>query len=245
MRRLGPAVDGGDPEARRPRRRPWRTRRTRPSSGPRRRRRCRAARTRSRSARAAPVLRHQLAVGERRLRVLVEHLHVRVGRRAVEVEVVLLDVLAVVPLAVGEAEQPLLEDRILAVPERERRSRGASGRRRSRRGRPRRSGRRASGTDRGVTSFQASTPRVKFSRTVPHCRSPGRAPISSRGARPAPPRPVALVQRLRRGHSSESNVGARRSRASCTVRSRNCRRRAAAARRALRLEESGRRWGCW
>ena len=40
--------------------------------------------------------------------------------RAVEVEVVLLDVLAVVALAVGEAEQPFLQDRILAVPQRER-----------------------------------------------------------------------------------------------------------------------------
>jgi hypothetical protein len=39
------------------------------------------------------------------------------GRRAVEVEVVLLDVLAVIALAVGEAEQALLEDRILAVPQ--------------------------------------------------------------------------------------------------------------------------------
>ena len=59
----------------------------------------------------------QVGVGERRLRILVEVLHVRVGRRAVEVEVVLLDVLAVVALAVGQAEQPLLEDRVLAVPE--------------------------------------------------------------------------------------------------------------------------------
>jgi hypothetical protein len=42
------------------------------------------------------------------------------SRRAVEVEVVLLDVLAVVALAVGEPEQPLLEDRVAPVPERER-----------------------------------------------------------------------------------------------------------------------------
>ena len=41
-------------------------------------------------------------------------------RRAVEVEVVLLHVLAVIALAVGQAEQALLEDRVLAVPERER-----------------------------------------------------------------------------------------------------------------------------
>ena len=38
-------------------------------------------------------------------------------RRAVEVEVVFLDVLAVIALAVGQAEQALLEDRVLAVPE--------------------------------------------------------------------------------------------------------------------------------
>ena len=41
-------------------------------------------------------------------------------RRAVEVEVVLLDVFAVVALAVGQPEQPLLQDRILAVPKRQR-----------------------------------------------------------------------------------------------------------------------------
>ena len=39
------------------------------------------------------------------------------GRRAVEVEVVLLDVLAVVALAVGQPEQAFLEDRVLAVPQ--------------------------------------------------------------------------------------------------------------------------------
>ena len=66
----------------------------------------------------APAVRlHQIGVGIGRLRVLVEILHVRVGRRAVEVEVVLLHVLAVVAFAVGEAEQPFLEDRVLAVPQ--------------------------------------------------------------------------------------------------------------------------------
>ena len=43
--------------------------------------------------------------------------HVRVSRRAVEVEVVLLDVLAVVAFAVREPEEPLLQDRIPAVPQ--------------------------------------------------------------------------------------------------------------------------------
>jgi hypothetical protein len=40
-------------------------------------------------------------------------------RRVVEVEVVLLDVLAVVAFGVREAEQALLEDRVVAVPHRE------------------------------------------------------------------------------------------------------------------------------
>src|SRR5262249_24041105 len=39
--------------------------------------------------------------------------------RAVEVKIVLLDVFAVIPLQVGQAEHPLLEDRILLIPERE------------------------------------------------------------------------------------------------------------------------------
>src|SRR5512136_521891 len=39
------------------------------------------------------------------------------GRRRVEIEVIFLDVLAVVPLAVRQPEQALLEDRVPAVPE--------------------------------------------------------------------------------------------------------------------------------
>ena len=66
---------------------------------------------------AAAVRLHQVGVGIGRLGVLVEVLHVGVGRRAVEVEVVLLHILAVVAFAVGESEEPLLEDRVLAVPE--------------------------------------------------------------------------------------------------------------------------------
>ena len=72
------------------------------------------------AAAARAVLLHQVRVRESRLRVLVQELHVGMGRRAVEVEVVLLDVLAVVALAVGETEQPLLQDRVAPVPERER-----------------------------------------------------------------------------------------------------------------------------
>ena len=59
----------------------------------------------------------EIGVGKGRLRILVEVLHVRMGRRAVEVEVVLLDVLAVIALAVGQAEEAFLEDGVLAVPQ--------------------------------------------------------------------------------------------------------------------------------
>ena len=59
----------------------------------------------------------EVGVREGRLRILVEVLHVRMGRRAVEVEVVFLDVLAVIAFAVGQAEQAFLEDRVLAVPQ--------------------------------------------------------------------------------------------------------------------------------
>ena len=67
----------------------------------------------------APVPVHEVGIRERRLRIFVEVLHVRVRRRAIEVEVVLLDVLAVITLAVGQAEEALLEDRVLAVPQRQ------------------------------------------------------------------------------------------------------------------------------
>src|SRR5262249_34897115 len=51
------------------------------------------------------------------VRILVEVLHVRMGRRAVEVEVVLLHVLAVIAFAVGQPEEALLQDRIGSIPE--------------------------------------------------------------------------------------------------------------------------------
>ena len=61
----------------------------------------------------------RLRVRVLRLRVLVEVLQVGVRRRRVEVEPVLLDVLAVVALGVRQAEEALLQDRVLPVPERE------------------------------------------------------------------------------------------------------------------------------
>ena len=67
--------------------------------------------------RSAPVRLDQVPVGILPLRVLVEILHVRVRGRAVDVEVVLLDVLAVIRLVVGEPEQALFQNRIPLVPQ--------------------------------------------------------------------------------------------------------------------------------
>src|SRR5207248_2431351 len=72
------------------------------------------------AAPAPRVLVDQAPVRKRGLRILVERLHVRVRRRRIQVEVLLLHVLAVVALRAGEAEQALLQDRIVAVPHRER-----------------------------------------------------------------------------------------------------------------------------
>ena len=66
-----------------------------------------------------PVRRHQVVVGELGLRVLVELALVAVRRQVIDVEVVLLDVLAVVALGIGQAEQALLQDRVPLVPQRQ------------------------------------------------------------------------------------------------------------------------------
>ncbi len=69
---------------------------------------------------APPVFLDQLLVGVRVMRILVQHLHVRMSRRAVEIEVQLLYVLAVIALLIRQSKEPLLDDRIMPVPERER-----------------------------------------------------------------------------------------------------------------------------
>ena len=58
------------------------------------------------------------------LRVAVQGLHLRVRGRGIEVVVELLDVLAVVALRIGQAEEALFKDRIAVVPKRQARSRG-------------------------------------------------------------------------------------------------------------------------
>ena len=69
---------------------------------------------------ATPVLLDELRVGEFPLRILVEHLQIGVRRRGVEVVVKLLRVLAMIALAVRQAKDAFLENRIFAVPQRER-----------------------------------------------------------------------------------------------------------------------------
>lgn len=59
---------------------------------------------------------HQARIRIGWLRMQVEVLHVRVGRRAVEVKAVILDVLAVIPFAVAQAEEAILENGVLADP---------------------------------------------------------------------------------------------------------------------------------
>jgi hypothetical protein len=64
-------------------------------------------------------LREEALVGIGALRVLVEVLQVRVRGCRVEVVVELLHVLAVIALLVRHAEEALLEDGVLAIPERD------------------------------------------------------------------------------------------------------------------------------
>ncbi len=65
---------------------------------------------------AAPALLDQAAVRKFGLRVFVEGLQIGMGRSGVEVVVQLLDVLAMVPFTVGEAEQALLQNGVSRIP---------------------------------------------------------------------------------------------------------------------------------
>src|SRR5713101_3931968 len=71
---------------------------------------------------ALPIRSNEVIIRISRLRILVQAFEIRMGWCAVEVEVVFLDVLAVVALAVGQPEQALLEDRVGAIPQRERKA---------------------------------------------------------------------------------------------------------------------------
>src|SRR5580658_150657 len=65
------------------------------------------------------VLADQFRVGELALRIVIAPAVPGVARGRVEVPPVLLDVLAVVALRAGQAEEPFLEYGVIAVPQRE------------------------------------------------------------------------------------------------------------------------------
>ena len=69
--------------------------------------------------RPGPVHRHEVVVGELGLRVLVEPALIAVRREVVQVEVVFLDVLTVVALGIGQAEETLFQNRVPLVPQRQ------------------------------------------------------------------------------------------------------------------------------
>ncbi|MNS00088.1 hypothetical protein D3C72_313310 [compost metagenome] len=63
------------------------------------------------------VFRDQVGVGKFGLRVFVEHAHVGMARYAIDMEIQLLDVFAVVAFGVVQAEQTFLENRVPLVPQ--------------------------------------------------------------------------------------------------------------------------------
>src|SRR6266487_136356 len=65
----------------------------------------------------APILGDQLAIRKLGLRIFVERLQVGSRRRGIQIEIFLLDVLAMVALRTGQTEEPLFENWITAIPE--------------------------------------------------------------------------------------------------------------------------------
>ena len=69
-----------------------------------------------RVAATATVLFDQPGVGEFGLGIFVEILQVRMGRCGVKIEVILLDILAMIPFAARQPKEPFLENRIATIP---------------------------------------------------------------------------------------------------------------------------------
>src|SRR5277367_2981680 len=69
--------------------------------------------------RAAIVFVNQFLVGICSLRVFVQHFHVAVRRRRIQIEIAFLDVFAMIALIAGESKHPLLEDGVMAIPQRQ------------------------------------------------------------------------------------------------------------------------------
>src|SRR5438477_3969987 len=72
------------------------------------------------AASATPIFVYQCRVWEFRLRILVKHPHVAVGRRRVEIEIIFLHIFAVVAFISCQSKEPLFQNRIAAVPHGER-----------------------------------------------------------------------------------------------------------------------------
>src|SRR5262249_33458562 len=68
----------------------------------------------------ARILLDQILVREARLGIFVDHLHIAVSRRAVYIELIFLDILAMIALRAGQAEHALLENRIVPIAQRQR-----------------------------------------------------------------------------------------------------------------------------
>src|SRR5215510_985096 len=71
---------------------------------------------------AATIFFDQSSIGILLLRILVEVLHVRMRRRAIDIEVVLFNVFTVIAFTSGETKQPLLENGIFSIPQGERKA---------------------------------------------------------------------------------------------------------------------------
>ena len=64
-------------------------------------------------------------VRKRGLRIFVKGLEIGAGRSGIEIEVAFLDVFAVIPFAIRQTKQPFFENRIMAVPKRQRKAKPA------------------------------------------------------------------------------------------------------------------------
>ena len=65
---------------------------------------------------ATVILIEQLLIGKRGVRILVQHAGIGAAGRSVEIVIELFDILAVIPLAIGEPKKPLFKNRVFAVP---------------------------------------------------------------------------------------------------------------------------------
>jgi hypothetical protein len=68
------------------------------------------------------VLLNDVRIRKRLVRIFIEHLHVAVSRRIIQVKVILLHVFPMISFAVSKSEESLFENRVLAIPQRQRKA---------------------------------------------------------------------------------------------------------------------------